>query len=477
MKIEFTYLNLFGQSVLAIFCILTFIAYLSIRTHRALMLSVIGGFLFLPVFKYQFGQSPLITKMTLIGVLNFCCALLTQPRAVLSFRPKWVDLPIIIFCFSPIITAYANNFGWGVNPTSGRVMDWLCPYILGRMFLANKADRREFCHVMMWGAFIYIPLILFEVRISPQLHNILYGYMQHSFIQTIRLGGYRPMVFLNHGLMLGFWICMTSLMIYIFSRQKLFRAHPVIETFGPIIFIITSVLVKSSMALVQLVTGLIIFALARRINARVFAMILISIPFIFCALRISQLWDGTMLVQWLRTYFDPERAQSVEFRFQNENIVITEMAQHWLFGTGGGLTGGSVSDRNALAKEVYVVFDGFWIITYGSYGVVGLLSMLMTLLLPVFRFIMELSPVEWVKANAVPTFCLILILLMYTIDHLQNAMISPILTLALGSVTAEDFRSLRTTRRARGDTSPMTEDNDLPSPPPLHSVPPPVIYS
>ena len=36
--------------------------------------------------------------------------------------------------------------------------------------------------------------------ISPQLHFMTYGFYQHEFTQVVRMGGYRPMVFLQHGI-------------------------------------------------------------------------------------------------------------------------------------------------------------------------------------------------------------------------------------------------------------------------------------
>ena len=56
------------------------------------------------------------------------------------------------------------------------------------------------------GGLIYVPLCLFEVRMSPQLHNMVYGFAQHSFGQTVRGGGWRPMVFMQHGLAVGLFM-------------------------------------------------------------------------------------------------------------------------------------------------------------------------------------------------------------------------------------------------------------------------------
>lgn len=51
---------------------------------------------------------------------------------------------------------------------------------------------------------IYTVPMLYEIRMSPQLHTIFYGYFPHSFGQQARGGGFRPVVFMGHGLLVGF---------------------------------------------------------------------------------------------------------------------------------------------------------------------------------------------------------------------------------------------------------------------------------
>src|SRR5437870_12226972 len=47
--------------------------------------------------------------------------------------------------------------------------------------------------------------------LNPQLHLWIYGFRQHSFAQQMRDGGYRPLVFMQHGLMVAMWMAMTTL--------------------------------------------------------------------------------------------------------------------------------------------------------------------------------------------------------------------------------------------------------------------------
>ena len=72
------------------------------------------------------------------------------------------------------------------------------------------------------GGLVYVPLCWLEVQLSPQLHRWLYGKHQHAFIQQMRDGGYRPMVFMQHGLMVGMWMGMTALIgIWLWKAKTL----------------------------------------------------------------------------------------------------------------------------------------------------------------------------------------------------------------------------------------------------------------
>ena len=82
---------------------------------------------------------------------------------------------------------------------------------MGRAYFGDFKGLRELATVLFIGGLIYIPLCLYEIRMSPQLHNTIYGFYQHDFVQTMRAGGWRPTVFLQHGLAVGLFMSVTSL--------------------------------------------------------------------------------------------------------------------------------------------------------------------------------------------------------------------------------------------------------------------------
>src|SRR5256885_7505918 len=73
-----------------------------------------------------------------------------------------------------------------------------------------KVTGVQTCALPIAGV-IYVPLCLFECAISPQLHFMTFGFYQHDFNQVIRMGGYRPMVFLQHGLAVGMLMTASSI--------------------------------------------------------------------------------------------------------------------------------------------------------------------------------------------------------------------------------------------------------------------------
>src|SRR5262249_33639153 len=88
---------------------------------------------------------------------------------------------------------------------------FLLPFFLGRQLLRNSADNEQILRVLVIAGLFYSLPMLLEIRMSPQLHTWVYGYFpQGGFHQQARDGGYRPAVFLGHGLIVAFFIMTTT---------------------------------------------------------------------------------------------------------------------------------------------------------------------------------------------------------------------------------------------------------------------------
>src|SRR5262249_37385285 len=63
------------------------------------------------------------------------------------------------------------------------------PFFLGRAVLQSARDARDLLAAYVIGGLIYSPLIAIEIRMSPQIHNWIYGYMPHYISTALRSDG------------------------------------------------------------------------------------------------------------------------------------------------------------------------------------------------------------------------------------------------------------------------------------------------
>ena len=92
---------------------------------------------------------------------------------------------------------------------------------------------------------------------------------------------------------------------------------------------------------------------------------LLCVAPIYYAVRISDIWSGQSAVELARSLLNDERAQSLEFRLDNEDLLIAKALQRPIFGWGGW--GRNFVYDESEHRRVTVV-DGMWIIALGSYG-------------------------------------------------------------------------------------------------------------
>src|SRR5439155_4731685 len=193
--------------------------------RRAVIMAFLAAWLFLPMAGYKVPGLPDYTKMsaTALGVLMG--AAIFDTDRLLAFRPRWIDIPMILWCVSPFISSYLNQLGIydGCAEIAKQLIIWGLPYVIGRVYFSDLEGIRELAIGIFIGGLSYVPLCWFEVRMSPQLHVWVYGFRQHSFAQNMRDGGYRPMVFMQHGLMVAMWMAMTSLVGVWLWKSKVIR--------------------------------------------------------------------------------------------------------------------------------------------------------------------------------------------------------------------------------------------------------------
>ena len=105
---------------------------------------------------------------------------------------------------------------------AGQRLLTIVPFLIGWQYLGTARAHREIFKALLAAGLAYSVLMLFEVRMSPQLHKMVYGYFPHSFAQQVRWGGFRPVVFMNHGLTVAFFamtVFIAALALWRDSKQ------------------------------------------------------------------------------------------------------------------------------------------------------------------------------------------------------------------------------------------------------------------
>jgi hypothetical protein len=404
--------------------------------RRAVITAFVIAWLFLPMQVYQL-PGPDYTKAsaTCGGVLLAAIVFDSRRMLNLSFCPSPMDIPMLVFCLSPILSAITNapelSLYDGMSASLEQIVTWGLPYLIGRIYLGHLPGLRELTIGVFLGGLVYVPLCLIEMRFSPQLHRWVYGFHQHDFGQTIRDDGYRPMVFMEHGLAVAMFMTTASLAGIWLWKTGAYR-KVIGQPIGLLLFPLvgTTILLKSAAGIVFLATGIGVLFASRVLRSPLFVAMLMLIPSLYVTARVGLEWDMPTVMTTVRDTFGPARAQSLEFRVQNDRMIVDRAESKPLFGW--GLFG------RAFVKDpegnIVSVPDSLWVITLGQAGRVGLAALLL-LMLPVAVVIWRLPRYAWRHPAFAGVIVFGLQLPLYALDNLLNNMPNPIFLLGLGGLT------------------------------------------
>ena len=434
---------------------------------KAIVFAFVTGWLFLPPTQIPLPGFPDWSKMTATVISVLMCVCIKQPQRIFSLRPRWYDVPVAAYCVIPFIASVSNGLGAydGLSAVLDELVRWGLPYLIGRAYLATPSGSRQLCLGIAVGGMLYVPLCLLEIRMSPQLKNWIYGFVGAVVDFGLRYGGYRPIVFLSTGLELGWWMCCASFAAYLLWRSgavKRVDNYPMSTL--TIILCLTAVACKSTGALLQIFVGFGLVFGSRFLKSSILVWVLMAIGPAYCIARPLGYFTGERVISLAESLFGPERAQSLGYRFEQEEILIRSAIQRPAFGwaRSGGFNPPDASGKAAIT-------DGLWIIVFGWMGFAGLAALNGMLLIPTGLFLWRYPPRTWFEPDIAPLVTLAIILPLFMVDNLSNAMLNPIYALAMGSVAG------CLPRRDRGHDPIDQEDRrileDLPGEPALPGSP------
>ena len=426
---------------------------------RALVISILGGFLFLPEVGMWFDPPllPPIDKQIIPSATAFALALVLRPGAISGSHlreptPRTASAPrsgilpatptalvgLGLVLLGMIGTALTNGDTLHFAETDYTrpalrlydgvalavdMLPMVLPFLLGRKYLAHPDQQRMILWVVAIAGLIYSLPALWEIRMSPRLNVQFYGFFPHNWHQHIRGGGYRPIVFLPHGLFLALFFALVAMAFFGLAR---------IEERGRGLLLLGGVWVLMTLAMSNSLTGLLIaiclcppiLLFGRRIQLTVAAVIALLI-LVYPTMRMTNLVPTDRIVAMAES-INPARALSLNYRFENETLIMDHVRERPLLGWGGYGRNRVYDDQGRGVDTV----DSSWIVALGVGGWVQFIGLFGLLAAPIVLL--------WKNRNrfeiTTPTAVLCLMVAGTMIDLLANSGLTPVTWLIVGSL-------------------------------------------
>lgn len=412
------------------FCTLLFAV---MRPARACTLAIIVGWLALPMAKVALAGIPDLDKVTTTSLGIVLGTLLFHTNQLRGFHLGWGEVFVVLFASSAVITSVDNGLGArdGYASMLDKLLWYGVPYMFGRLYLRTRADFREAGQMIVTAAAIYGLMALWEWRMSPQFHNRLYGFFQHSWLLGMRWGFYRPIICFPSNLGLGGFFCWTSLLAIFMYRQGHLK-----PTWGipvkcwvaaPILGLVTSMSL-GPWALFVIGYGLIYGWYKKGFRA------LVWIAPIFATVWMTARYTGMSDGKWLSDFvaeLSVQRASSLQYRIDAETMFVNKSKApgHEWFGWGGW---GRNRIRDESGKDIVAV-DGLWLIMLSTYGLVGLVMFYAWWTYPL---LLTVRAGPWLERD--PALMVILVAVgLQAVNFLFNAFLDPVLTMLVGATVLQ----------------------------------------
>jgi hypothetical protein len=401
---------------------------------------VAGGFLLLPPASISLIDGiPPLDRGLAIAASAFLATLLFDPGAFRRYRFHWLDLFPLTAVFAWSTTNLLNGTG-----ASQFLLDFwwygmfaLVPYFLARCLLSGVTGLRATAIAIVASSIILIPLVLYEVRMSPILNSQIYGFSTGNVMERFRFDGWRPRVFQPAGLGLAVWLAGAAVVawsLYLGATKPTILRLP--ASVAAWCCLVLGFLSRGAGAIALMIMGLVALLLARWLNLRKLALVIPALCAIYLASALvdSSLPIRPVLLDAADGIFGVDRAASLETRFRNEEILVTRALQKPLFGWGGWGDYRLAYDLAAEAGMTTILTDGFWVITLGKRGLIGLMATWGWFLVPAALAVWHAQRIGLPRGTSLLILGLALFSWIFAIDLLFNGFPSPVQGLVAGTL-------------------------------------------
>ena len=217
---------------------------------RAAATAIIGVWLLLPPYQFHVSNFPDYSKVTAASLGLVFGTLLFGIQSIVSSRPRWFDVPVLLWCFTNMASSLSNDLGVydGLAQSLSVILHWGLPFYFGRIYFGDSVGLRTFAIGLVIGGLACVLPCLWEIRMSPHLLGNVYGW---TGWEGTRWGGYRPRIFFRTGLELGMWMTAVSMTAWWFWQCGVIKRLGQFS-FGRVVFpilLVTTILCRSTGAL------------------------------------------------------------------------------------------------------------------------------------------------------------------------------------------------------------------------------------
>ncbi len=394
-------------SILAFFIWIP-VAYFGVRhwpPAKATAVLFFGGLLLLPeVVFFKPPGLPDFSKLEIVPIwILVWAAVFHRQRLTSSAKSRWFRACVGVLLVGSIITVFLNMDGYSIGSRDfpghvpydavhgvlNALIGIVLPFYLGAIMFRGSSDLRVLLTSMVVASLLYTSLQIVELILSPQLHRWVYGFHQHHFVQAIRDGGYRPMVFMAHGLAVAIFTALTVMAAAALHKSKIrvsrFPAGWVASYLSVILVLSKSI---ASLLYALVAVPLVLFA-SPRVQALT-GVALVMLLLLYPVARANELIPIEGLQEWAVENYGSERASSMSFRFGNEEKLLERAMERPWFGW-GSYCRACVFKPWSGEGAPESVRDGAWIIRLGDHGIVGFLSSFGLLLFPLLALLRRLK--------------------------------------------------------------------------------------
>jgi hypothetical protein len=373
------------------------------------------------------------TKGTVPALTCLLGILLVDRNAFSRCKLTLWDLPMLVWCIVPVLSALANFQGLAATLRSGlyQTLAWGVPYLMGRLYFSDTASMKVAAKALVIAGLAYVPFCVVEIFTGPKIYELLYGYLPYQLVGARRYLGFRPIGFLEDGNQLGIWMATSALLaVWLWRRQLVPSVLGIPIAWASGILLLVTLLCQSGGSIVLLFCLLLLLFVRQSYLPRVLTGLLLLGILGAMSLRLANVISLRSLIEHNGAARSAAQALrtigrgSFGWRLSQDEKHVAIALETPALGTGAW----------DWWKESQSRPWGLWLLSFGMYGIIGLLALQSLQLLPVAR-------VVWFPAREGGGMLslrggLAAAILMSAIDNLMNgSMILPLL-MVIGGLSA-----------------------------------------